>query len=108
MSGHLLDTSLIPWLRQAHRDIQCPATEVPCTHNGGCGARVRREALPLHVATACLKTHIACSIPGCPTLVARGDMARHMESALVPHVSLLSSALHEANSQIAALKAQRQ
>eukprot|EP00899_Mesostigma_viride_P002551 jgi/Mesvir1/12297/Mv00499-RA.1 len=93
---------------EAHLRDTCPAVEVACQHNGGCGQTVRRDAMTTHIDTECSRTLVACPVPGCQQQIPRDDMKLHLDNSLVQHVMSLSLALQQANSKIAAQEATAQ
>eukprot|EP00899_Mesostigma_viride_P002553 jgi/Mesvir1/12299/Mv00501-RA.1 len=88
-----------------HLDHACPAMQVACQHNGGCGQTVQRDAMTTHINTECSRATIACVVPGCKKQVTRGAMKDHLDDYLAEHVmslSLVVTSLQEANKTLEA------
>eukprot|EP00899_Mesostigma_viride_P016061 jgi/Mesvir1/24456/Mv21824-RA.2 len=92
--------------QEEHARSDCGGVFVPCQLNGGCGATMRRDVLEDHMADECSKGTVACAVPGCPSQVARGEMAQHLESSLAQHLQSLSSAFQGALAEISELRAE--
>eukprot|EP00899_Mesostigma_viride_P002569 jgi/Mesvir1/12312/Mv00508-RA.1 len=92
--------------REAHLRTTCPAVEVRCQHNGGCGQTVRRNAMATHIEAECSRATVTCAVPGCRRQLARGDMRAHLQDSMAEHMASLSIALQQANAKIAAQDAE--
>ncbi|MCQ2817118.1 MAG: hypothetical protein MJ252_07625 [archaeon] len=83
------------YLKNPHQDTICPKIDINCPQN--CGAKIKREELPIHIKDVCFNTVIKCQFAdvGCEVTATKKEMENHLSNDCAKHLLLLKNLIQQ-------------